>query len=396
MVFCLASGLAFADANELLLTIPKPNDEHVARWGRSLASMGDGTFLVGSYNLSQEPEEPVYRIDAMTGQVIQTYSEPPLPDQAGDDLYGSGLALVNGYVMVGSYSSVGDYYQSGSVHVFDPESGAYLRTIYHPNPRTSGSFGLSIAPLGDLALVGTYEDNGSNGAAYIVDPSTGSIELRIVRPAGSTTNDFGSSIATIEDDVLIGGRSSSVYRFDAETGAVKVAYNDPTPDFGLFGYTIASAGDKVLVSEFKASGDHPEEGAFHVFDAATGELLRTVANPHPADHDWFGIEIEVYNDRYVLIGAALDSPDGAAYLYDLTDYSLIAEFVNPDPADNIGERFGENMAWVGGAAVISAFRDKSGEGTVYVYEGLIPEPASVVLLCCGAVVLVRKRTPYRC
>jgi len=386
-----ASGAAaMAEPASLLRTIENPHGEEF--WGVSLAPCGDGTFLAasrGSTTLGNDV--PIYRLNALTGQVVQTYTEPSLPEYSERDLFGSGMALVNDYVMVGTFSDGGPgISQDGDVHVYDANTGVHIRTLHHPDPITSGSFGMSIVPIGNLAIVGTFEEAGLNGAAYIIDPATGSVELKIERPSGSSTDHFGSSVGTIQDDALIGGMSSTVYRFDATAGTVKTTYDDPGMG-GLFGFAVAGAGDKVLVGAFKASGEKSEEGVFHVYDADSGVLLQTVPNPHPAALDWFGIEIEVYDDRYALVGAALDSSNGAAYLYDLEDMSLLAEFPNPDPEGYSRERFGQNIAWVGEAAVISAYRDEGYDGAIYVFEGFTPEPSTLMLLAFGGLSLLKKR-----
>jgi hypothetical protein len=367
----LVPAIAFADPTNLLYAISNPHGENF--WGASIASCGDETFLVGSINnYKAGTDVPVYRINALTGQILQTYSEPDLPKYAGSDIFGSELTMVNNLVLVGTYSDDGAS-QAGSVHVYNAEGGDYLRTIYHPNPKNSGSFGISMAPLENLAIIGTF----TNSAAYVIDPSTGFVNLKIGRPSGSLTKNFGASVAAIQSDILVGGRSSSVYRFDGITGAIKASYNDPGMS-GLFGFTIAGAGSKVLVGAKKAHGTESKDGVCYVFDANSGTLLKTISNPDPDKGGWFGMDISVYNDRYALIGDPMDaSKNGVAYLYDLETYSLLAEFVNPEPLGYSAERFGENLTWAGDVAIISAWRDQGYEGKVYAFEGFVPQSVDI-------------------
>lgn len=68
----------------------------------------------------------------------------------------------------------------GRVHLFDGISGALIRTIVSPEPRSSGEFGTDIAALpdvdgdgrGDLA-VGAPGDGFGNGRVYIISGATG-------------------------------------------------------------------------------------------------------------------------------------------------------------------------------------------------------------------------------
>lgn len=381
LLFLVGSSQALAQPATLLRTIPNPFAQ--SSWGASLSACPDGTVLVGSKNgWLGGVDLPVCRLNPVTGLTVQTYAEPALPQFAGIDYFGSNMNVVGDYVLVESYANVGAD-QSGCVHVYDLSTGAYLRTISHPNPVNSGSFGMSMAALGQNAVIGSFESN----SAYIIDPATGAVSQRLPRPSGSTTEHFGASVATIGSDVLVGGYAGSVYRLDPSTGAVKATYADPRKG-EMFGYSVAGVGDKVLVGSFKSNVPQSESGAVYVFNADTGTPISTILNPFPASGDWFGIGIAVYQNRYALIGAANDSGGGAAYLYDLNDSSLLATFNNPTPQTY--DRFGQNLTWANGAAVITAWGDSGGAGQVYVFEG-VPEPATISLLALGGLALMRRK-----
>jgi len=387
------SGRSLAEPADLLLSVANPHG--YTYWGTELASCKDGSVLVGSHSsfggFLGGVDVPVYRVDILTGQIVQTYEEPWLTPYINHmDMFGdSGIAEVGDYVLIGANATLGAP-QAGCVHVYDSDTGDYVHTLGHPSPCSSGSFGMAIAALGDLAVVGTFYDGTSSGAAYIIDPFTGAVTQKLVRPEGSPSDNFGNSVAVSGNDVIVGGTRGPVYRFDSTTGQVMATYTDPGM-YGLFGYAVANAGDKVLVGAFKANVPEEESGVVHVFNSYTGEHISTIENPYPHPGDWFGIEIEVYEDRYALVGASNTEFGGTAYLYDLEDLSLVASFMNPDGCG--GARFGENIAWASGAAVISAWRDNVDVGNVYVFEGYLPEPFCPAALILGAACLLRRTRP---
>ena len=110
--------------------------------------------------------------------------------------------------------------------------------------------------------------------------------------------------------------------FDAATGELLRTFLNPSPAAGeQFGYSVAAVGDKVLIGADMADDETgiAKAGAAYLFDADTGELLQTFHNPTPQTGDHFGYFAAAVEGN-VLVGAYADDtvgPDaGAAYLFD--------------------------------------------------------------------------------
>ena len=136
-------------------------------------------------------------------------------------------------------------------------------------------------------------------------------------------NSFGASVAVDRrGSILVGtpGKwldgvdGGAVFRFDAASGELLSLIANPAPESGDF------FGDSMAVASSDGDDDGDEEGglliigaprdddpdgpagpipgvvnvgAVFVFDAATDALLRTVANPAPAQGDAFGTSVAV-------------------------------------------------------------------------------------------------------
>jgi cysteine-rich repeat protein len=107
---------------------------------------------------------------------------------------------------------------------------------------------------------------------------------------------------------------------------------NPGPAPGGFGVAVALAGSEALAS---APGPFffstPVVGTVHVFDVASGGLLRSLSDPTSTGGSSFGAAIATIGAN-VLIGAPDASGGGAAYLFDRASGALLHTFTNPTPS----------------------------------------------------------------
>ncbi len=113
-------------------------------------------------------------------------------------------------------------------------------------------------------------------------------------------------------------------------------------------------------------------GVVKVFDSTSGALLFVLANPSPAEGDYFGISVAI-SGTWVVVGAHKDgtaATDGSAYVYDLssgTPTVPLATLNNPSPANF--DSFGSSVAISGTRVVVGARNNDSGAtGSAYVYD----------------------------
>lgn len=157
---------------------------------------------------------------------------------------------------------------------------------------------------------------------------------------------------------------------------------NPTPANDLFGQSISLSGGRVLVGAQLNDTGGTDTGRAYLFNAATGALLQTFANPNPAglpsgQSDGFGVSASL-SGNLALIGAQGDETgttlnnSGTAYLFDATTGALLRTFTNPSPG--INDNFGLAVAVSGNRALISAPGDangspsRGGSGAAYLFD----------------------------
>lgn len=131
-------------------------------------------------------------------------------------------------IAVGARGNNADGKFVGSVQIFDPETGAHLRTINNPAASAGGgagvgdAFGAFTATLGDKIVIAAhkYDDNATNddasddvsdaGRVYVYDATNGALLHTIQNPDAQANDMFGMGLAAFEDDtgeyVYVGSR----------------------------------------------------------------------------------------------------------------------------------------------------------------------------------------------
>lgn len=161
--------------------------------------------------------------------------------------FGGSIAVVEksgggSVIAVGARGNNADGKFVGSVQIFDPETGAHLRTINNPAASAGGgagvgdAFGAFTASLGDKIVIAAhkYDDNGNNddtpdvGRVYVYDATNGNLLHTIQNPDAQANDMFGMSLSAFEDDtgeyIYVGSRkhgikNGAVYAFKLGTTA---------------------------------------------------------------------------------------------------------------------------------------------------------------------------------
>ena len=179
---------------------------------------------------------------------------------------------------------------------------------------------LSLAPMGGEVLIG-----GAGWApgfpsflikeVHVVEVESGNVRLVIRdpsgQPAGETTA-FGRGLAGGEGWIAIGNDLESgqveyggvAYVYDAISGDLLRTLSPPNPTaFDLFGWALAIGGGRIYVGAPNVDlGATTNAGAVHVFDAATGDFVETLQSSHPVDRGHFGYALAVVGSR-IVVGA---------------------------------------------------------------------------------------------
>lgn len=220
----------------------------------------------------------------------------------------------------------------------------------------------------------------------------GDLLFDLQKPNHVAYDRFGRAVAAMGNNVIVsapfddtaGFGAGAAYLYNGSTGELLQTFLNPTPDGGeYFGRAVAPIGNRVLVGDTDESSVSVDGGAVFMFDASSGNLLRTFHNPTPstvhdgnAFSDEFGKGIAAVGNK-VLIGAWDDYDEsgvdhaGAAYLFDADTAELLHTFISPTPTSF--DRFGWAVAAVAGNIVISAtgfdLPQTHTAGAVYVFDG---------------------------
>src|SRR5205814_3848722 len=114
--------------------------------------------------------------------------------------------------------------------------------------------------------------------------------------------------------------------FDAATGNLLRTINNPSGDqTNDFGVSLAIYGRIIVVGAPSESGVQ-ESGAAIIFDALTGAYLGTLYDPSPGGPQFFGASVAIDGNTLV-VGAPQQQVGGrlmgAAYIFDLTTHALL-------------------------------------------------------------------------
>ena len=371
-----------ATTGVLLRTLANPTPGAGDEFGSSVAVSGS-TVVVGalSDDTGAQDAGAAYVFDATTGVLLRTLANP-MP--AAGDSFGSSVAVSGSMVVVGTPGDDTGAADAGAAYVFDATTGVLLHTLANPAPVIGDSFSSSVAVAGGTVIVGTPDDDTgatNAGVAYVIDATTGVLLHTLANPTPAVMDHFGWSVAVSGSTMVVGAYgddtgatdAGAAYVFDAATGILLHALANPTPAASdSFGYRVAVSGSTVVVGAFEDDAGATDAGAAYVFDAMTGDLLHTLANPAPAFADEFGFSVAVSGNT-VVVGAPGDSTGatdaGAAYVFDATTGVLLRTLANPTPA--VRDQFGLSVAVSGSTVVVGAYGDDTGTtdaGAAYVFD----------------------------
>ena len=244
--------------------------------------------------------------------------------------------------------------------------------------------------MGGNVLVGAnYDDTGATdaGAAYLFDGTTGALLRTFVNPTPEDSDHFGSSLAAVGNNVLVsapgddaaGTDAGAVYLFDGSTGELLHTFLHPTPEAGdEFGDCVRALGNKVFVSAPKDDAAGTDAGAVYLFDSPSGELLKTFLNPTPEAGDAFGgWRATAALGSKVVIGARLDdtlaTDTGTVYVFEGPIPEPLLTIPNPTP--EVGDNFG-CVAAVGDNILVGVYNDDTAAedaGAAYLFDGTTAE-----------------------
>lgn len=364
-----------------------PADGHAGQEFGSATALHGGLLAVGSRRDDDRGTDSgsAYLFDAATG--AQRAKLVALDGAAGDR-FGASIALGGGLAVVGAPMDDDRGAESGSVYVFDAQSGAQLAKLVAPDGADGDQFGCAVAVGSGRIVVGAIydDDHGRNsGAAYLFDTQSYALVTKVVPSDGTMDDLFGESVDVDGGIVVVGAHGNderalfagAAYLFDAADGSPlrKLMANDGS-SWDFFGAAVAIDGGTVVVGAWADMPHGDNSGSAYLFDAASGNQLHKLVPSDGDYHDKYGISVAI-DAGEVLVGA--EGKDvggvfdcGAVYRYDASSGALVTRLLASDaaPLDELGAPY--SLAIEAGvvAAGVAADDDLgASSGSVYLYGG---------------------------
>jgi hypothetical protein len=91
-------------------------------------------------------------------------------------------------------------------YTFDPKTGALISKLISPKPQANGNFGISVATLGDIVVVGAPMEASAGpqnaGSAYVFNGLTGALIALMASPPPQMNGLFGWSCSLSQKDLI--------------------------------------------------------------------------------------------------------------------------------------------------------------------------------------------------
>ncbi len=244
-------------------------------------------------------------------------------DGALGDNFGVSVAIDNGIVVVGMPEDDDNGIDSGSVYLFNADTGAQLAKLLPNNGTANDAFGQKVAISEDIIAVSAprhFNGGIESGSVYLFSASKASLIGEFSSGEGILFEQFGYSLAIDNGNVAVGALGgAAAYVYDATT-LNRVSQLIPSTPGNAFGWSIDIDGNKVVVGASSDPINAPQSGSAFLFNAFTGTELAYLVPSDGGIFEQFGASSGIHNDL-VVVGARNDNDNGgssgSAYVFDI-------------------------------------------------------------------------------
>ncbi len=406
LVFCLTP--LYANAATITNEVKILPDDGVANdWFANTVDVDGDTAVLAARGA--DTGGVAYVFDIETGEI--THRLVP-EDVAANDAVGYDIAVSGNIAVVSSLLDDDGGNNSGSAYLFNTDTGEQIAKLNAEDAAAVDHFSSSVA-ISDSAVVvaSRYDDDhgASSGSVYVFDPDTGEQVMKITPEDGAASQVFGSDVAISGTTAIIGAigdddvgfNKGAAYVYDTQTGEqlAKLTAGDPENVYS-FGNAVDVSDTFALVGNWNNTENGDRSGAAYLFDWQTGEEIYKFTPDDAAESDYFGIDVALYGD-IAAVGAYRSEGDegqlnvGAVYLFDINSGGQIDKIVASDGLAY--SEFGYNIAFDDGSLLVSAYLDDDNgrySGSAYLYSvdvAPVPLPAGLWLLGSALGLLTLRR-----
>ncbi|NRD20719.1 hypothetical protein HNV08_11725 [Winogradskyella eckloniae] len=286
------SGNSWAEQAKLTASDAAANDF----FGFSVAIEGDYAVIGVHQNDDAGPESGSTYIFVRSGNSWTEQTKLTASDAALGDYFGYSVAIDGNYVIVSARLNDDAGSSSGSAYIFVRSGNSWTeQTKLTASDAALGDyFGYSVAIDGNYAIVGAgfNDDAGSNsGSAYIFMRSGNSWaeQIKLTASDAASLDNFGYSVAIAGDYAIVGASgnddagsgSGSAYIFmrsgNSWTEQSKLTASDAAAS-DSFGFSVAIAGDSVIVGAFGNDDAGSRSGSAYFFEKEPPAIVLDQAN----------------------------------------------------------------------------------------------------------------------
>ena len=308
-----------------------------------------------------------------------TTDDLPASTEVGD------LVFVGG--QLGIAVSASGYATCDKTDILPILAGVSSANILNPNTfdgtNDNDFFGSSVNVSMNYAIAGAFAEDttdlyGGNqsGVAYIFDPKTGSLLRTLANPNAYGTADgdsFGFDSDISDSHAIVGAyteRSAAgvsvgkAYIFNASTGSL--VHTLANPDNGVadeFGKAVAIGNTYAIVGAPGSSSN--DSGKAWIFNVSTGATVHTLTGPNNATAQ-FGYQVAI-SDTHAIAGAPRDDTSatngGKAYIYSTTSGNLLYTLTAPSTPAHIN--FGNSVGISDTHAIVGAPQNDHEKAYIY-------------------------------
>jgi hypothetical protein len=315
-------------------------------------------------------------------------------DGVANDRFGWSVSLSGDTALLGAPFNDDNGILSGSAYVFIRTGNTWTQQaqLLASDNGTYDEFGQSVSLSGDTALIGAYHDSDNgvrSGAVYVFtrNGTTWTQQAKLYASDGAPQDGFGFSVSLEGDTALIGTKddddngfgSGSAYIF-TRNGNLWVQQAKLLPMDGTqedyFGYSVSLSGNTAMIGAYGDDDNGFGSGSVYTFTrngSSWNQQAKLLAS-NGAEFDNFGNSVSQDGSTAIIGALGKDGNDmnsGSAYVFVRTGTVWVqqAELLASDGAraDYFGDYFGWAVSLSKDTALISAYCDNVGKGSVYVF-----------------------------
>ncbi len=361
-------------------------------YGQSVAVSGN-TAVVGAYNarVANNDGQGAAYVYIRNGSQWEFQQKLTANDGAFNDIFGISVAIDGDTIIVGAShdnNQINGFFH-GSAYIFQRIGTVWTQQqkLLPADPSNQKEFGFSVAIFGNTVFVSAQNDNNNfRWVSYVFERSgtTWTQKQKLSASDDQPANGFGFGMVLQENIAFLGATNSGnlgqgqVYVFTKQNNVwleSQILRANDGLESDYFGAGLTACGNMLIVG---AGGDDVEginnRGSIYIFErnGNTWSQQTQIYNPHMISNENFGGSIAC-SDNMILASASFANSDrGTVYVFERVGTSWSERGEISAENEEVGRRFGTDVALSNGNIIIGAPQDVIGsnvnQGSAYLFN----------------------------